>query len=45
MMAPVPVDFRNVRAIKEILERARLDGFEAIMPVYKPACEGANALR
>jgi hypothetical protein len=35
LMEPVPVDFRNVRAIKEILERIRLDGFQSIMPVYK----------
>ena len=36
LMEPVPVDFRNVRAIKELLERIRLDGFRSIMPVYKP---------
>jgi hypothetical protein len=44
LMEPVPVDFRNIRAIKELLERIRLDGFESIMPVFKPeAAESQSA--
>jgi len=48
LMEPVPVDFRNVRAIKDLLERIRLDGFESIMPVFKPETaesQGATTLR
>jgi hypothetical protein len=46
LMSPIPVDFRDVRALRDLLERARVDGWQAIMPAYKPAAgEGAEELR
>lgn len=43
ILSPVPVDWKNVRAVKEVLERVRTDGVEGFRPAYKQTTDGAQS--